>query len=182
MAFSIFLACILGLSQAAFCQSVVNEPALGSASAYAKEYWEMEHLKTRIHLAKIARVYISPYNNYYQVALDESRLKQVGCEYGTDDPDAVANLVAIIEAGRLGWASFSVSQFETREAIYLTLSDSSEVVLLFDRKYANRPNLFGSAGKKLIVADNVLAENLYKWAAKLKPVDKCDSFIGEYRQ
>lgn len=180
----IFLAFVIFLIdpvRPVFSQEAKGVPFILGGNAFAKEYWEAERFKTRIHLSKKAVVYIAPDDHYYPVALDEARLKRVGCEYVVDESDGVSNLVGLLESGGIREASFSLQKFEPREAIYLTLSDSSEMSLMFDREYDGQANILGRVGGKLVVADKNLAISLYRWAAKQRPVEKCESFISKYR-
>ncbi|MCL1622618.1 hypothetical protein [Ralstonia pseudosolanacearum] len=178
LAFVIFL---IDPVRPVFSQEAKGVPFIFGGNAFAKDYWEAERLKARIHLSKKAIVYIAPYDHYYPVALDETRLKRVGCEYVVDGSEGASNLIDLLESSGIREASFSLQQFEPREAIYLTLSDSSEISLMFDREYDGQPNILGRVGGKLVVADKNLAIRLYRWAAKQRPVEKCESFISNYR-
>jgi hypothetical protein len=147
-------------------QNVVNEPNSEAMESYAKSYWQFEDIKIKLHLTKAVRVFLAPANRHYPIAWSEDRLKRVGCEYKTENSKEISGLVEILESGNLRPGRFSASDFEPRESIYLILGDSSEISLLFDRDYSDRPNLLGLNGGRQIFADNVIIERLYRWAAQ----------------
>jgi hypothetical protein len=175
------VASICSASPAAFAQLSSGPLNTEATRQDIQAYWQMENLRVRAHTAKAVDLYIVSPHVWYVVQLDETGLRRGGCEYQTEDPALIADLLSAIDGAHLQTTSFSLPEFEPREAIYLRLSDGSQLGLLFEGPYGTQTFLRGRAGNHLFHADRNLADQLYRWAARLKPVDKCEPFIKDYR-
>ncbi|WP_144410021.1 hypothetical protein [Cupriavidus basilensis] len=178
---SLVLACAAGASQLVFCQPAPAIPDSEVINQIEKEYWAKENLHSSMQTALEITLYIALPDRYYLTKLDENRLKQVGCEYKTGDPKLIADLIKTIDDSDLQGENFSLQNFEYREAIYLHTSNDKKIAIKFGRAYENYPKLLGLADGRKIAAKKSLLEDLYRFAAKLDPVRKCEYFIGRFR-
>lgn len=168
------LICILASAacQPGFCQPTPGESGIDASTQHGKGLLAVDGIKSEIRLAKSASVYIVSPGIFFLAKLNEARVKEIGCQYATEDRAAVENLVGIIEAANLRTASFSEDDFEPREAIYLTLRDGKNIALLFGLAEAGRQAVLGRVDGISVAADKHLTDDLYRWAKGVDAVKK----------
>ncbi|WP_316898822.1 hypothetical protein [Ralstonia edaphi] len=145
-----------------------------------QSYWEAEGLSARMRKARAITLYLLDPAMASLKAVDEAQLKDSGCEYSTEDAALIANFVDSIERSSARSNSF-VLQFEPREAVYLALGGGSEMKLLFEKPYQNQSEVLGQINGQPVTVSKSLVEGLYRWAAKVGHVRRCESFVGRYR-
>ena len=145
-----------------------------------QSYWEAEGLSARMRKARAITLYLLDPAMASLKAVDEAQLKDSGCEYSTEDAALIANFVDSIERSSARSNSF-VLQFEPREAVYLALGGGSEMKLLFEKPYQNQSEVLGQINGQPVKVSKSLVEGLYRWAAKVGHVRRCESFVGRYR-
>ncbi|SFQ04753.1 hypothetical protein [Ralstonia sp. NFACC01] len=145
-----------------------------------QSYWEAEGLSARMRKARAITLYLMDPAMASLKAVDEAQLKDAGCEYSTEDAALVANFAEFIEHTSVRSNSF-VLQFEPREAAYLALGGGSEMKLLFEKPYPNQSEVLGQINGQPVTVSKSLVEGLYRWAAKVDRVRRCENFVGKYR-
>ena len=145
-----------------------------------QSYWEAEGLSARMRKARAITLYLMDPAMASLKAVDEAQLKDAGCEYSTEDAALIANFAEFIERTSVRSNSF-VLQFEPREAVYLALGGSSEMKLLFEKPYPNQSEVLGQINGQPVTVSKSLVEGLYRWAAKVDRVRRCENFVGKYR-
>jgi len=145
-----------------------------------QSYWEAEGLSARIRKARAITLYLMDPAMASLKAVDEAQLKDAGCEYSTEDAALIANFAESIERTSVRSNSF-VLQFEPREAVYLALGGSSEMKLLFEKPYPNQSEVLGQINGQPVTVSKSLVEGLYRWAAKVDRIRRCENFVGKYR-
>ena len=145
-----------------------------------QSYWEAEGLSARMRKARAITLYLLDPAMASLKAVDEAQLKDSGCEYSTEDAALIANFVDSIERNSARSNSFAL-QFEPREAVYLALGGGSEMKLLFEKPYQNQSEVLGQINGQPVTVSKSLVEGLYRWAAKVGHVRRCESFVGRYR-
>ena len=179
---SVIVATVCSLAVFSFAKAGEEIPISGSPAQYASQYWQLEKIKTTAKLADGVVVYIALPSAYYLRALDEDRLKAAGCKYETLDKALLSELIEIIGSSGLRQEVFSPSEFEPRESIYFYRENKPQLKFLFGREFVNSESLRGEVnGQQISIKKGALKE-IYKWVAKLPPVEKCNSFIDQYRQ
>lgn len=158
--------------QQGFCQAAPSESGIDVSTQHGKDLLAVESIKSDIRLAKSASVYIVSPGIFFLIKLDEARVKELGCQYVTEDRVAVEKLVEIIEKANLRNASFSEDDFEPREAIYLILRDGRHIALLFGLAEAGRQAVLGRVDGISVAADKHLTNDLYRWAKDVDLVKK----------
>lgn len=158
------------------------QSSLGLTESKPERSFDAKELATKMLLSKSVVVYLAPLIYIAERGLTEERLRQIGCRYETDDAEMLAELARLVgqanpEAARIK----SEKTFEPREAIYLQSLGGSRTTLLFDRYSTNVPNAEGMVDNKKISASQSVISDIYRWAAKLPPVEKCESFLRQYR-
>ncbi|MCP1171504.1 hypothetical protein [Ralstonia chuxiongensis] len=143
-------------------------------------YWEAEGLSARMRKARAITLYLMDPAVASLKAVDEAQLKDAGCEYSTEDAALIANFAESIERTSVRSNSF-VLQFEPREAVYLALGGGSEMKLLFEKTYQNQSEVLGQINGQPVTVSKSLVEGLYRWAAKVDRVRRCENFVGKYR-
>ncbi|CAG2130852.1 hypothetical protein [Ralstonia mannitolilytica] len=144
-----------------------------------QSYWAAEGLSARMRKARAITLYLMDPAVVSLRAVDEAQLKDTGCEYRTEDAALIASFADAVEATSVRSNSFTL-QFEPREAVYLALGDSG-LKLLFEKPYPNQAELLGQINGQPVTASKGLVEALYRWAARLPRVRKCEAFVGRYR-
>lgn len=155
-------------------------PRVEPIAKVEQSYWAAEGLSTQMRKAKAISLYLMDPTQQPLRAVDEARLKDAGCEYTTEDPALIANLVEAMEATSVRANSFTL-QFEPREAVYLALGGGSEIRLLFEKPYPNQPELLGLVNNQPVTVSKGLVVALYRWAAKVGRVRQCEHFVAGYR-
>lgn len=145
-----------------------------------QSYWEAEGLSARMRKARAITLYLMDPAVASLKAVDEAQLKDAGCEYSTEDAALIANFAESIERTSVRSNSF-VLQFEPREAVYLALGGGSEMKLLFEKPYQNQSEVLGQINGQPVTVSKSLVEGLYRWAAKVDRVRRCENFVGKYR-
>ncbi|CAJ0778099.1 hypothetical protein [Ralstonia holmesii] len=145
-----------------------------------QSYWEAEGLSARMRKARAITLYLMDPAVASLKAVDEAQLKDAGCEYSTEDAALIANFADSIERTSVRSNSF-VLQFEPREAIYMALGGGSEMKLLFEKPYPNQTEVLGQINGQPVTVSKSLVEGLYRWAAKVDRVRRCENFVGKYR-
>ena len=145
-----------------------------------QSYWEAEGLSARMRKARAITLYLMDPAMASLKAVDEAQLKDAGCEYSTEDAALIANFAEFIEHTSVRSNSF-VLQFEPREAVYLALGGGSEMKLLFEKPYPNQSEVLGQINGQPVTVSKSLVEGLYRWAAKVDRVRRCENFVGKYR-
>jgi len=145
-----------------------------------QSYWEAEGLSARMRKARAITLYLMDPAMASLKAVDEAQLKDAGCEYSTEDAALVANFAEFIEHTSVRSNSF-VLQFEPREAAYLALGGGSEMKLLFEKPYPNQSEVLGQINGQPVTVSKSLVEGLYRWAAKVDRIRRCENFVGKYR-
>ncbi|WP_112188666.1 hypothetical protein [Ralstonia sp. GX3-BWBA] len=145
-----------------------------------QSYWEAEGLSARMRKARAITLYLMDPAVASLKAVDEAQLKDAGCEYSTEDAALIANFADSIERTSVRSNSF-VLQFEPREAIYMALGGGSEMKLLFEKPYPNQSEVPGQINGQPVTVSKSLVEGLYRWAAKVDRVRRCENFVGKYR-
>ena len=145
-----------------------------------QSYWEAEGLSARMRKARAITLYLMDPAMASLKAVDEAQLKDAGCEYSTEDAALIANFAESIERTSVRSNSF-VLQFEPREAAYLALGGGSEMKLLFEKPYPNQSEVLGQINGQPVTVSKSLVEGLYRWAAKVDRVRRCENFVGKYR-
>ncbi|MFS2107164.1 hypothetical protein [Ralstonia sp. Ralssp135] len=145
-----------------------------------QSYWEAEGLSARMRKARAITLYLMDPAVASLKAVDEAQLKDAGCEYSTEDAALIANFADSIERTGVRSNSF-VLQFEPREAVYLALGGGSEMKLLFEKPYQNQSEVLGQINGQPVTVSKSLMEGLYRWAAKVDRVRRCENFVGKYR-
>lgn len=145
-----------------------------------QSYWEAEGLSARMRKARAITLYLMDPAVASLKAVDEAQLKDAGCEYSTEDAALIANFAESIERTSVRSNSF-VLQFEPREAVYLALGGGSEMKLLFEKTYQNQSEVLGQINGQPVTVSKSLVEGLYRWAAKVDRVRRCENFVGKYR-
>lgn len=145
-----------------------------------QSYWEAEGLSARMRKARAITLYLMDPAMASLKAVDEAQLKDAGCEYSTEDAALIANFADSIERTSVRSNSF-VLQFEPREAVYLALGGGSEMKLLFEKTYQNQSEVLGQINGQPVTVSKSLVEGLYRWAAKVDRVRRCENFVGKYR-
>ncbi|CAJ0687365.1 hypothetical protein ACTHR6_07010 [Ralstonia holmesii] len=145
-----------------------------------QSYWEAEGLSARMRKARAITLYLMDPAVASLKAVDEAQLKDAGCEYSTEDAALIANFADSIERTSVRSNSF-VLQFEPREAIYMALGGGSEMKLLFEKPYPNQSEVLGQINGQPVTVSKSLVEGLYRWAAKVDRVRRCENFVGKYR-
>lgn len=168
---------LLVLLKPAFAQS-----PLGLTESKPEGSFDAKELATKMLLSKSVVVYLAPLLFIQEQGLTEERLRQIGCRYETDDAEMLAEMARLVsqanpEAERIK----SKIKFEPREAIYLQSLGGSRTTILFDRYSTNAPNAEGMVDNKKISASQSVVSDIYRWAAKLHPVEQCETFLRQYR-
>ncbi|WP_256731158.1 hypothetical protein [Ralstonia pickettii] len=145
-----------------------------------QSYWAAEGLSERMRKARAITLYLMDPALASLKAVDEAHLKDTGCEYSTEDGALIANFADTVESASVRSSSFSL-QFEPREAVYLALGGGSELKLLFEKPYPNQSEVLGQINGQPVSASKSLVEGLYRWAAKVGRVRRCEGFVGRYR-
>ncbi|WP_433867702.1 hypothetical protein [Ralstonia wenshanensis] len=145
-----------------------------------QSYWEAEGLSARMRKARAITLYLLDPAMASLKAVDEAQLKDTGCEYSTEDATLIANFVDSIERKSVRSNSFAL-QFEPREAVYLALGGGSEMKLLFEKPYQNQSEVLGQINGQPVTVGKSLVEGLYRWAARVDRVRRCENFVGKYR-
>lgn len=145
-----------------------------------QSYWEAEGLSARMRKARAITLYLLDPAMASLKAVDEAQLKDTGCEYSTEDAALIANFVDSIERNSVRSNSFAL-QFEPREAVYLALGGGSEMKLLFEKPYQNQSEVLGQINGQPVTVGKSLVEGLYRWAARVDRVRRCENFVGKYR-
>ncbi len=145
-----------------------------------QSYWEAEGLSARMRKARAITLYLMDPAMASLKAVDEAQLKDAGCEYSTEDAALIANFAESIERTSVRSNSF-VLQFEPREAADLALGGGSEMKLLFEKPYPNQSEVLGQINGQPVTVSKSLVEGLYRWAAKVDRVRRCENFVGKYR-
>ena len=145
-----------------------------------QSYWEAEGLSARMRKARAITLYLLDPSMASLKAVDEAQLKDTGCEYSTEDAALIANFVDSIERNSVRSNSFAL-QFEPREAVYLALGGGSEMKLLFEKPYQNQSEVLGQINGQPVTVGKSLVEGLYRWAARVDRVRRCENFVGKYR-
>lgn len=145
-----------------------------------QSYWAAEGLSARMRKARAITLYLMDPALASLKAVDEAHLKDAGCEYRTEDAALIANFADTVEGASVRSSSFSL-QFEPREAVYLALGGGSEMKLLFEKPYPNQSEVLGQINGQPVSANKSLVEGLYRWAAKVGRVRRCEGFVGRYR-
>lgn len=145
-----------------------------------QSYWAAEGLSARMRKARAITLYLMDPALASLKAVDEAHLKDTGCEYSTEDGALIANFADTVESVSVRSSSFSL-QFEPREAVYLALGGGSELKLLFEKPYPNQSEVLGQINGQPVSASKSLVEGLYRWAAKVGRVRRCEGFVGRYR-
>lgn len=145
-----------------------------------QSYWEAEGLSARMRKARAITLYLLDPATASLKAVDEAQLKDTGCEYSTNDAALIANFVDSIERNSVRSNSFAL-QFEPREAVYLALGGGSEMKLLFEKPYQNQSEVLGQINGQPVTVGKSLVEGLYRWAARVDRVRRCENFVGKYR-
>lgn len=145
-----------------------------------QSYWAAEGLSARMRKARAITLYLMDPALASLKAVDEAHLKDAGCEYSTEDAALIANFADAVESASVRSSSFSL-QFEPREAVYLALGGGSELKLLFEKPYPNQSEVLGQINGQPVSASKSLVEGLYRWAAKVGRVRRCEGFVGRYR-
>lgn len=158
------------------------EPAPRAAPVVKAEqsYWAAEGLSARMRKARAITLYLMDPALASLKAVDEAHLKDTGCEYRTEDAALIANFADAVESASVRSSSFSL-QFEPREAVYLALGGGSEMKLLFEKPYPNQSEVLGQINGQPVSVSKSLVEGLYRWAAKVGRVRRCEGFVGRYR-
>ena len=170
------------MPEAPQAEAPTPEPAPRAAPVVKVEqsYWEAEGLSARMRKARAITLYLMDPAMASLKAVDEAQLKDAGCEYSTEDAALVANFAEFIEHTSVRSNSF-VLQFEPREAAYLALGGGSEMKLLFEKPYPNQSEVLGQINGQPVTVSKSLVEGLYRWAAKVDRVRRCENFVGKYR-
>ena len=145
-----------------------------------QSYWEAEGLSARMRKARAITLYLLDPAMASLKAVDEAQLKDTGCEYSTEDATLIANFVDSIERNSVRSNSFAL-QFEPREAVYLALGGGSEMKLLCEKPYQNQSEVLGQINAQPVTVGKSLVEGLYRWAARVDRVRRCENFVGKYR-
>jgi len=145
-----------------------------------QSYWAAEGLSARMRKARAITLYLMDPTLASLKAVDEAHLKDAGCEYSTEDAALIASFADTVESASVRSSSFSL-QFEPREAVYLALGGGSELKLLFEKPYPNQSEVLGQINGQPVSASKSLVEGLYRWAAKVGRVRRCEGFVGRYR-
>lgn len=145
-----------------------------------QSYWEAEGVSARMRKARAITLYLLDPSMASLKAVDEAQLKDTGCEYSTEDAALIANFVDSIERNGVRSNSFAL-QFEPREAVYLALGGGSEMKLLFEKPYQNQSEVLGQINGQPVTVGKSLVEGLYRWAARVDRVRRCENFVGKYR-
>ncbi|WP_416050705.1 hypothetical protein [Cupriavidus basilensis] len=168
---------LLGLLKPAFSQS-----SLGLIESKPERPFDAKELATKMLLSKSVVVYLAPLLFIQEQGLTEEKLRQIGCRYETDDGEMLAEMARLVGQANPEVARIqSRIKFEPREAIYLRSLGGSQTTLLFDRYSTNVPNVAGLVDNKKISASQSIVSDIYRWAAKLAPVEQCESFLRQYR-
>ena len=170
------------MPEAPQAEAPTPEPAPRAAPVVKVEqsYWEAEGLSARMRKARAITLYLMDPAMASLKAVDEAQLKDAGCEYSTEDAALIANFAESIERTNVRSNSF-VLQFEPREAVYLALGGGSEMKLLFEKPYPNQSEVLGQINGQPVTVSKSLVEGLYRWAAKVDRVRRCENFVGKYR-
>ena len=170
------------MPEAPQAEAPTPEPAPRAAPVVKVEqsYWEAEGLSARMRKARAITLYLMDPAMASLKAVDEAQLKDAGCEYSTEDAALVANFAEFIEHTSVRSNSF-VLQFEPREAAYLALGGGSEMKLLFEKPYPNQSEVLGQINGQPVTVSKSLVEGLYRWAAKVDRIRRCENFVGKYR-
>ncbi|KJJ95379.1 hypothetical protein UB44_19865 [Burkholderiaceae bacterium 26] len=170
------------MPEAPQAEAPAPEPAPRAAPVVKVElsYWEAEGLSARMRKARAITLYLMDPAVASLKAVDEAQLKDAGCEYSTEDAALIANFAESIERTSVRSNSF-VLQFEPREAVYLALGGGSEMKLLFEKTYQNQSEVLGQINGQPVTVSKSLVEGLYRWAAKVDRVRRCENFVGKYR-
>ena len=163
-------------------EAPIPEPVPTAAPVVKAEqsYWAAEGLSARMRKARAITLYLMDPALASLKAVDEAHLKDTGCEYRTEDPALIANFADTVESASVRSSSFSL-QFEPREGVYLALGGGSEIKLLFEKPYPNQSEVLGQINGQPVSASKSLVESLYRWAAKVGRVRRCEGFVGRYR-
>lgn len=145
-----------------------------------QSYWAAEGLSARMRRARAITLYLMDPALASLKAVDEAHLKDAGCEYSTEDAALIANFAESVEGASVRSNSFSL-QFEPREAVYLALAGGSEMKLLFEKPYPNQSEVLGQINGQPVTVSKSLVESVYRWAAKVGRVRRCENFVGKYR-
>ena len=170
------------MPEAPQAEAPTPEPAPRAAPVIKVEqsYWEAEGLSARMRKARAITLYLMDPAMASLTAVDETQLKDAGCEYSTEDAALIANFAGSIERTNVRSNSF-VLQFEPREAVYLALGGGSEMKLLFEKPYPNQSEVLGQINGQPVTVSKSLVEGLYRWATKVGRVRRCENFVGKYR-
>lgn len=143
-------------------------------------FWAAEGLGARMRKASAISLYLMDPAAQLLKAVDEAHLKDAGCEYTTHDPALIASFAEAVESTSVHSNSFTL-QFEPREAVYLTVDGGNAIRLLLEKPYPNQAEVLGLVDRQPVTASKSLVEALYRWAARLPRVRKCEAFVGRYR-
>jgi hypothetical protein len=170
------------MPEAPQAQASSSEPAPRAEPVVKVEqsYWAAEGLSARMRKARAIKLYLMDPAMASLKAVDEAQLKDAGCEYSTEDAALIANFAESVESASVRSNSFAL-QFEPREAVYLALGGGSEMKLLFEKPYPNQSEVLGQINGQPVTVNKSLVEGLYRWAAKVGRVRRCESFVGKYR-
>ena len=138
-------------------------------TSYAEEKDKTMELFQQINslqTTQIATVFLVPPDVSFRVQLNENLLRKWGCTYTTRDHSSIASLVGILERADVKVAENETRPFDTRQGIFLTLADGTQVKLLLGQNFNGLSTVRGAFNNTYVTAAASPPQDLSLWATQ----------------
>ncbi len=144
-----------------------------SSSPYASDSRiDFSQLLRSLPPIKAATVILLDPTTKFRQGLSETDFRVSGCKYFTQDASQITSLVDLISHSAVRASAAAEYPFETREGVFLTLVDDTEVKFLLSREFPNVSTVEGTLRQptkyeaQRFVVSKALLHNLYDWAKR----------------